>query len=89
MNLNDDWILKVNERVYKTLTRFSQKDRVRLVRIIEELPFDPYQGDIKKMEGEEKSWRRRIGAYRIFYEIFSQEKVIYVFRVERRTSKTY
>jgi len=89
MNLNDDWILKVNERVYKTLTRFSQKDRVRLVRIIEELPFDPYQGDIKKMEGEEKSWRRRIGAYRIFYEIFSQEKVIYVFRVERRASKTY
>jgi len=89
MNLNDDWTLKVNERVYKTLTRFSQKDRVKLARVIEELPFDPYQGDIEKMEGEEKSWRRRIGAFRIFYEIISQEKVIYVFRVERRTSKTY
>jgi len=41
------------------------------------------------MKGEENVWRRRVGAYRIFYELISKEKTINVFRVERRTSKTY
>jgi len=53
------------------------------------LPSNPYRGDIEKMKGEENIWRRRIGAYRIFYEIIPKEKVIYVFRAERRTTKTY
>jgi mRNA-degrading endonuclease RelE of RelBE toxin-antitoxin system len=41
------------------------------------------------MKGEENVWRRRAGAYRIFYELIPKTKIIYVFRVERRTSKTY
>ena len=53
------------------------------------LPYDPYFGDIKKMKGEENTWRRRTGAYRIFYKLRIAEKIILVFRVERRTSKTY
>jgi len=56
---------------------------------LRELVTNPYSGDFKKILGEENSWRRRIGAYRIFYEIIPQEKTIFVFRIERRTSKTY
>jgi len=41
------------------------------------------------MKGEENVWRRRIGAYRIFYKIRVSEKIILVFKLERRTSKTY
>ncbi len=89
MNSNTGWTLKVRGGVYKELAKFPRNDRVRLTRVIEELPLNPHQGDIEKMEGENRSWRRRIGAYRIFYEIILQEKIIYVFRIERRTSKTY
>jgi mRNA-degrading endonuclease RelE of RelBE toxin-antitoxin system len=89
MNLNANWGLRVREKVYKDLEKFPQKDRRNIIKAIEQLPFNPYLGDIEKMKDEENSWRRRIGAYRIFYEIILQEKVIYVFRVERRTSKTY
>ena len=71
------------------MNKFPEKDRIRLVKVIEELPFNPYAGDIEKMKDEENTWRRRLGAYRIFYEIHPLERVIYVFRVERRTSKTY
>jgi len=56
---------------------------------LRELVTNPYSGDFKKILGEENSWCRRIGAYRIFYEIIPQEKTIFVFRIERRTSKTY
>lgn len=89
MNSNENWKLRIKEKVYKSLSKFPEKDRSRLIRAIEDLPLNPYVGDIEKMEGEENVWRRRVGAYRIFYEIKSRERVIYVFRAERRTSKTY
>ncbi|MBI3274037.1 MAG: type II toxin-antitoxin system RelE/ParE family toxin [Candidatus Colwellbacteria bacterium] len=89
MNSNRNWVLQVKPKVYKTFNKFSKDDRERILEIIEKLPSDPYAGDIEKMEGQENSWRRRVGAYRIFYEISMAEKLVHVFRVERRTSKTY
>ncbi|MBI2024454.1 type II toxin-antitoxin system RelE/ParE family toxin [Candidatus Giovannonibacteria bacterium] len=53
------------------------------------MPMDPFFGDIQKMKGEKNTWRRRIGSYRLFYKIYSDKKIILVFRLERRTSKTY
>lgn len=41
------------------------------------------------MKGEENVWRRRVGSYRIFYEIIVDKKIIYVYDVKRRTSSTY
>jgi len=54
-----------------------------------ELVVSPYAGDIEKMEGEAYAWRRRIGSYRLFYEVHQGDRNVYVFRIERRTSKTY
>ena len=45
--------------------------------------------DIQKIKAEEDSWRRRVGSYRVFYEIISVENLIYVYEVKRRTSNTY
>ena len=56
---------------------------------MEECAVNPYAGDIEKMEGTEDIWRRRIGAYRITYEIRTKEKMVYVFEVAHRTSNTY
>lgn len=90
MNLNAAWKLKIRDGVWKNLAKFPDKDKKKIIEVIEkDIIVNPYFGDIKKMEGEENSWRRRIGVYRIFYEIIVQEKVIYIFRIERRTSKTY
>ena len=90
MNSNVNWQLKIRDRIWKDVAKFSEKDRERITKVIEkEIILNPYSGDIEKMKGEENSWRRRVGVYRIFYEIITQEKVIYIFRVERRTSKTY
>ena len=89
MNSNANWKLKIRERIYKDLRKFSREDQRHIFEVIEQLPLNPYFGDIEKMKGEENTWRRRIGVYRVFYEIISKEKVIYVFRVKRRTSKTY
>lgn len=51
--------------------------------------FNPFTGDIAKIEEKENGWRRRVGNYRIFYNIKTEKKVVEITEVERRTSKTY
>lgn len=61
----------------------------RIFEVIRSFAIDPYAGDIEKMKGEDSVWRRRVGSYRVFYEVDSARKVITVFDVRRRTSSTY
>lgn len=84
-----NWVLIVDTIVYKRLRVFPKKDCERITMAIRGFVVNPYAGDIEKMEGEEDVWRRRVGAYRIFYEVSTKENVIHVFDVKRRTSKTY
>lgn len=89
MSLGENWVLRVSSSVFKDLKSFPRKDGERVYFAIQNLAFDPFSGDIQKQKGEEDVWRRRIGNYRIFYEFLKNENVVYVFRVERRTTKIY
>lgn len=89
MNLKKSWDLEIDPNFFKSLKRVPRNQAEHILRAVKELPQNPFIGDIQKMKGEENIWRRRVGAYRIFYEIYSEEKVIRVFEVKRRTSKTY
>ncbi len=89
MNLNAGWRLSVRESVDKIVRRFPREDQTRITEAIGQLISDPFFGDTKKLGGDGNIWRRRVGAYRIFYEVISAGKVIYVFRVKRRGSNTY
>ena len=89
MRLSSNWVVKIRDRAYKELLRFSNKDKERIVAAVNSLSIDPYDGDLEKMRGEVGVWRRRVGNYRIFFEIFPDDRIVYVFSVERRTSTTY
>lgn len=89
MNSNKKWELRIREKIWKDIKKFPEKAREKLILVIENLPINPYLGNIQKIKNQENIWRKRFGVYRIFYEIVSNDKVIYVFRIERRTSKTY
>ncbi len=89
MNLNNDWKIVVHGNVEKQLAKIPWADSVRIRDVIRGLVFYPYGGDAQKLKGEENIWRRRVGNYRIKYEILKDERVVYVFDVERRTSRTY
>lgn len=89
MNLSESWDLEIDRSIVRTLNKVPRRDAVVLLQAIKLLPLNPYFGDIKKMKGEIGVWRRRIGAYRIFYKLIVPEKTILVFRLERRSSKTY
>jgi len=84
-----NWDLQVDLGVLKSLKKLPRHDVEAILNVIKLLLINPYFGDIQKMKGEKDTWRRRVGAYRLFYRLKVSEKVILVFRVERRTSKTY
>ncbi len=69
MNSNANWTLHVDPVVYKFLKKTPRYYAERLLADIEELPIDPFRGDIQKMGGEKNVWRKRVGAYRIRYEL--------------------
>jgi len=89
MNSPRNWDLEVDDSVYKWLKKIPRQDAEVILEVIRLLPENPYFGDIQKMKGEDSAWRRRIGAYRLFYKIKISEKIVLVFHIERRTSKTY
>jgi mRNA interferase RelE/StbE len=89
MNLEKNWKLKIDPSVYKDLSKFPKNYANKIVAVILSLDDNPYAGDIEKIKGQENTWRRRIGAYRVFYEIYTESNLIHILWVERRGSKTY
>ncbi len=83
------WKLRIAKRVLKEIKRIPKKDAKRLLFVLEKLAENPYQGDIEKIKGEDNVWRRRVGNYRILYEIIPKGNYINVFQVRRRTTSTY
>ena len=76
MNLNRSWRVSVTEGAKKQIRRLPRQEIERIERVIDELEMNPFGGDIAKMGGEENTWRRRVGNYRILFKILSEEKLI-------------
>jgi len=50
---------------------------------------NPFSGDIVRLKAQPAGWRRRVGSYRIFFDIYPEHFLVVVNGIERRTSKTY
>jgi mRNA-degrading endonuclease RelE of RelBE toxin-antitoxin system len=55
----------------------------------EAMRIDPYSGDIKFLRGAGNTIRRRVGDWRILFELYKDRRLIVVLGVKRRGSKTY
>ena len=84
-----NWKLRIGKSARKNLTRFPKNDQERIIAALREFILSPYSGDIEKVKGEENTWRRRVGNYRILYEVDIKNKFIDVVYIRRRTSSTY
>ena len=89
MSSSKNWDLQVDPDVSKSLKKIPRREAEVILEVIRLLPFNPHFGDIQRMKGSSNIWRRRVGNYRLFYKIDSEKRIILVFRLGRRTSKTY
>lgn len=86
---NESWDIRIDSALWKEMRPIPKEIGRRIVAVIENPYFEPYGGDIRKIGGEKNIWARRIGEYRIFYEIDQEARRVNVFHVERRNTQTY
>jgi len=50
---------------------------------------DPFAGDLQRLKDQPAVFRRRIGDWRIFFDAHSQQRLLVVTDIVRRTTTTY
>jgi len=50
---------------------------------------NPFLGDVRKLKGGQEGFRRRVGDWRIFFDLYPEEHRVVVTAIERRSSTTY
>jgi mRNA-degrading endonuclease RelE of RelBE toxin-antitoxin system len=50
---------------------------------------DPTRGNVKRLHDEGSALRRRVGDWRIFFDLDHANRLVTIVAVERRTSPTY
>ena len=83
------WLVVLTNIAEKQLRRIPREYRERIDEILREMREDPFRGDVIKLGGAGERWRRRIGAYRIMYNLSQKERTLFIYDIRRRTSSTY
>jgi mRNA-degrading endonuclease RelE of RelBE toxin-antitoxin system len=83
------WNLVITKPAARDLKSVGLDDLQRIDGAFEAMRNDPYGGDIKFLRGMGGALRRRVGVWRILFEVHQQEREVVVLAVKRRTSTTY
>jgi mRNA interferase RelE/StbE len=83
-----EWIVVLAGPAGKSLKKIPARDRKRIQTALDEMRRDPFSGDIRKLQGL-PGFRRRVGDWRILFEVVPERKHVVVAAIERRTSTTY
>ncbi len=84
-----DWNLQISDPAQKDFRKLPPRDQVRVKTALLAMEKDPFQGDIKRLKAQPSGWRRRVGDYRIIYDIYFEQRLIVIAGILRRTSTTY
>jgi len=80
--------VQYQKQAYKFLKDAENILTKRLLQKIESLKLDPVPRDAKVLESSNKLFRVRVGDYRILYEIYHEENLLVIVKIDKR-SKVY
>ena len=83
------WDVVLVRSAEKQLSKAPAQDRERILSSLVRMQEDPFAGDIAYLKGQEAALRRRVGKWRIFFDVYPQEHRVVVLAIIRRTSTTY
>ncbi len=83
-----EWTVVLAGPARKSLKRIPAGDKRRILAALAEMQQNPFQGDIRKLQGL-PGFRRRVGDWRIMFEVMPESRQLVVAAIERRTSTTY
>jgi len=83
------WGLVIANRAKRRHRRLSIDEREQIDRVLSQIADDPLAGDVKFLRGSRGVLRRRIGDWRIIFEIDREKRIVLITDVTRRGSHTY
>ena len=84
------WTLVLAAAASKAITRAPATDQKRLLAALEAMQQDPFGGDLVRLQGSQPAaWRRRVGSWRILFDVYPDRQLVAVADILRRTSTTY
>ena len=82
--MTDFYKIVLKPAVEKDFRSLPKNVLPRIFSVIENLEKEPFPPKVTKLEGTEKTYRIRVGNYRIVYEIEKAKKVITILYVRHR-----
>ena len=73
----------------RELRRLPPEVQARLAVSIQALGQAPRPSGVHKLRGEDRTWRIRVGPYRVVYDVYDDREFVVVLRVSRRRESTY
>ena len=83
------WKLIFSNSARRNLRKLPLNDRRRIDRALDELALDPAQGDVLPLRNHPAEIRKRVGDYRVFFDVERHARLVRVHDIVRRTSTTY
>jgi len=77
--------VKFTKGARKMFRKLSQQLQDRIQTKIDDLAIEPRPNGVKKLKGEENSYRIRVGDYRVIYDIFDDVLLVSVVEVGHRS----
>ena len=83
------WALLYSRRAAKSIGRLPRNAQVRLLAELARMQEDPLRGDVKALRNHPVSFRRRVGSYRVLFDVDLATKTVLIHDVLRRSDTTY
>ena len=83
------WSLVLTKPATRDLRDAPRADVEHIDVAFEDMRSDPYGGDIKFLKGTNRTMRRRVGDWRILFEVHADQHLVVILGVTRRSSNTY
>ncbi len=84
-----EWVVTLARSAEKSLAKAPAKDRKRLQAALSQMCSDPFSGDTIRLYNMTPAFRRRVGSYRILFDMYTAERLVEVHDIRRRNEKTY
>jgi mRNA interferase RelE/StbE len=76
--------IKMKPAALRELKRLPEDVRRRITIRIASLADNPWPQGVEKIQGEEDTYRLRIGDYRVLYQVYRKDLIVLVVRVRHR-----
>ena len=80
----ESYKIKWKKSAYKELRNIHKEYIPNIIDSVEKLSLNPFPAGVKKLSSSEKTYRIRVGDYRIIYEIEQQRLIIQIIKVRHR-----